>query len=208
MVKKQIKTKNRHSNKKDKKHTTHKSKHNKYEENNDSNIDYDFDLEDANIMEDDQYDSNQEYEEEEDDEEEVSVKQNKLQLATKTRERLKNKINSWLDYDDKIKELNVKTKKYKDAKKTQEDVIITMITKLGMEDNKIDVHDDSDNLRGRVYRHKSVTKGTLKEDIIKDALMEAIRDEKKVDQLVKKIESKRPINERYYLKRTKGTKDD
>jgi len=82
-----------------------------------------------------------------------------------------------------------------------------MITKLGMEDNKIDVHDENNNIRSRVYRHKSVTKGSLKEDIIKDALMEAIRDEKKVDQLVKKIESKRPINERYYLKRTKGNQD-
>ena len=141
------------------------------------------------------------------EEDEAPVKP-KVVLALKTKEKLKNKINSWLDYDDKIKELNGKTKKYKDAKKQQEDTIISMITKLGMEDNKIDVTDNKDQLRGRVYRYRSVTKGGLKEDIIKDALMEAIRDEKKVDQLVKKIESKRPINERYYLKRTKGNKDD
>lgn len=83
-----------------------------------------------------------------------------------------------------------------------------MINKLELDDKKIDVHDDQNNLRGRVYRHKSVTKGALKEDIVKDALMEVIRDEKKVDQLVKKIESKRPINERYYLKRTKGNKNE
>lgn len=137
----------------------------------------------------------------------VIVKPKKLKLADKTRQRLKNKIVEWLDSDDKIKILNTRTKKYKDAKKEQEETIISIITKLGMDDNKIDVHDDNDNLRSRVYKHKSVTKGSLKEDIIKDALMEAIRDEKKVDQLVKKIESKRPINERYYLKRTKGNKD-
>lgn len=163
----------------------------------DSEVDYidDFDLEDADIASEDQYHV-----------EEPSVKP-KLVLESKTRERLKNKINSWLDYDDKIKELNAKTKKYKDAKKQQETTIIEMLTKLGMENNKIDVHDENDNLRGRVYRYKSVTKGSIKEDIIKDALMEAIRDEKKVDQLIKKIDSKRPINERYYLKRTKGNKN-
>ena len=141
------------------------------------------------------------------DEENVPARP-KIVLAEKTRERLKKKITDWLDYDDKIKDLNTRTKRYKDAKKKEEEIIIQMITKLGMEDNKIDVHDDDDNLRSRVYRHKSVTKGALKEDIIKDALMEAIRDEKKVDQLVKKIESKRPINERYYLKRPKGNKNE
>lgn len=89
-----------------------------------------------------------------------------------------------------------------------EETIIKMITKLEMEDMKIDVHDDRNNFRSRVYRHKSVTKEAIKENIIKDALMEAIRDEKKVDQLVKKIDSKRPYKERYYLKRTKGNKND
>lgn len=128
----------------------------------------------------------------------------KNKLANKTKERLKAKIVDWLDYDDKIKLLNARAKKYKDAKKQQEELIINIIARLGMENSKIDVHDNDDNLRSRVYRYKSVTKGSIKEDIIKDALMEIIRDEKKVDHLVKKIDSKRPINERYYLKRTKG----
>lgn len=121
--------------------------------------------------------------------------------------RLKDKIMKWLDNDDKIKELNLVLKKYKQAKKEQEEFIIDMITRMGVDDRKIDVHNDDNQLRGRVYRHKSVTKGAIKEDIIKKALMEAIQDETKVNQLVKKIESKRPINERYYLKRTKGNKD-
>lgn len=119
--------------------------------------------------------------------------------------RLKKKINDWLDYDDKIKELTLKIKKYKDAKKAQEEIIINMITTLDLETKKIDVHDQNDQFRSRVYRQKSITKETLKENIIKDALMEAIRDEKKVDQLVKKIEGKRPVKERFYLKRTKGS---
>lgn len=206
MVKKRTKTK-----KNQEKHKMHKKKYHDTNQNNNSNMDYiddinadSFDQEDADVTSEDQYDSNQPQE----DYEEESAKPSKQLLAQKIREKLKNKINNWLDYDDKIKDLNVKLKKYKDAKKQQEDVIINMLTKLGMEDNKIDVHDDNNNLRSRVYRYKSVTKGSIKEDIIKDALMEAIRDEKKVDQLVKKIESKRPINERYYLKRTKGNKDE
>lgn len=216
MTKKQTKVmEKKQDTKKHKKSTQHKQstlKQNKQKKQNNSDVDYidDFDLEDADIVSEDQYDSNQRYEEGEENEEneyESSAKP-KMVLAEKTRDRLKNKINSWLDFDDKIKELNAKSKKYKDAKKQQEDNIIEMLTKLGMEDNKIDVHDTKDNLRGRVYRYKSITKGGIKEDIIKDALMEAIRDEKKVDQLVKKIESKRPINERYYLKRTKGNKDE
>ena len=132
----------------------------------------------------------------------------KPKLSDKTRDRLKRKIVDWLDYDDKIKAINAKSKKYKDAKKEQEEIIIKMLIKLGVDNDKMDIHDDKNQLRSRVYKCTSVTKGTLKENVIKDALMEAIRDEKKVDQLVKKIESKRPINERCYLKRTKGNKND
>lgn len=198
----------------------HHKKHSKYTNNDkediidNSNIDIneidDFDPEDGDITASDQFngDIENEFEENIENELEEEIKPKKFKLADKTKERLKRKIVDWMDYDDKIKTLNAKTKKYKDAKKEQENVIIEMITKLGMEDNKIDVHDNNDKFRGRVYRYKSVTKGSLKENIIKNALMEAIRDEKKVDQLVKKIESKRPINERYYLKRTKGNKND
>lgn len=158
---------------------------------------------------DDQEEDEEQGEEEQDDEENQDDDEPvKNKLDKKIRERLKAKIVDWMDSDDKIKILNARTKKYKDNKKQQEDIIIKIISKLGLDDKKIDVHDQDDQFRGRVYRHKSVTKGSLKEDIIKDALMEAIRDEKKVDQLVKKIESKRPINERYYLKRTKGNKDE
>jgi len=83
-------------------------------------------------------------------------------------------------------------------------LVLKMISLLGMEENTFDVHDDKDQLRGRVYRYKSTTKKSITPDIIKNALMESIRDEKKVDQFIKKIENKRPVIERYYLKRTKG----
>jgi hypothetical protein len=170
-------------------------------------------ISDEDIDEIDNFDSeNDQIEEINDDNEEpendiIGTKRRK-KTADKSLIHLKAKIMKWLDNDDKIKDLNQKMKKYKEAKKEHEDLIIKMITKMGAEDEKFDVEDNNKQLRGRVYRHKSVTKGAIKEDIIKKALMEAIRDEKKVDQLVKKIESKRPITERYYLKRTKGNKDD
>ena len=143
---------------------------------------------------------------EEHSEEESNQSQNRLN--DRTIKRLKSKINGWLDFDDKIKILNTKVKKYKDFKKQQEDLIIQMITKLELADKRIDVHDDNGNVRSRVYRHKSVTKEALKENIIKDALMEIIKNERKVDQLIKKIDDKRPLKERYYLKRTKGSKKE
>lgn len=143
----------------------------------------------------------------EDEESDTDTKHKRIRLEEKTKEHLKNKLNNWLDYDDKIKELNKKIKKYKDEKKQQEEFIIKVITNLGIGEKKIDVQDKNNQFRSRVYRHKSITKAALKDNIIKDALMEAIRDEKKVDHLIKKIDSKRPINERYYLKRTKGNKN-
>jgi hypothetical protein len=136
------------------------------------------------------------------------IRPKQINLAAKTREHLKKKINDWLDCDDKIKLLNVKVKQYKDEKKRQEEFIIKVISKLGMEGSKIDVHDTNHQLRSRVYKHKSTTKGALKENIIKAALMEATQNEKLVDQLFKKMDSKRPIIERHYLKRTKGVNDD
>ncbi|AVL93719.1 hypothetical protein mvi_359 [Megavirus vitis] len=197
----------------------HKSRH---KSENDSNIDdfqeddfySDEDIQDYNSQneeysdqqQDDQYDQDEQDDQDEQNDQEVSDMV-EAKLSNKTRERLKKKITHWLDYDDKIKELNNKTKKYKDAKKQQEETILKMLNKLGVGENKIDVHDRDDNLRGRVYKHKSVTTGAIKGEIIQKVLMEVIRNEKAVSQLVKKIEEARPQNERYYLKRTKGNKE-
>ena len=147
-------------------------------------------------------------EEYEEDEEDVELVSEQNELDKKTIRRLKTKISSWLDYDDKIKLLNNRAKKYKEEKKRQEEIIMNMIEKLNLEDIKIDINDDNNQSRGRVYRYTSTTKATLKEEIIKDALMEVIKDEKRVNALVKKIDNKRPIKTRYYLKRTKGNKND
>ncbi|AZL89460.1 hypothetical protein QKC54_gp0363 [Megavirus baoshan] len=191
----------------------HKSRH---ESEDDSNIDdfqeddfySDEDVQDYNNQDEEYTDQQQDEQDDQNDQNDQEVSDMvEAKISNKTRERLKKKITHWLDYDDKIKELNNKTKKYKDAKKQQEETILKMLNKLGVGENKIDVHDRDDNLRGRVYKHKSVTTGAIKGEIIQKVLMEVIRNEKAVSQLVKKIEEARPQNERYYLKRTKGNKE-
>lgn len=125
-------------------------------------------------------------------------------LEDGARMRLKKKIHEWMNHDDSIKELADQIKEHKDAKKKSEEAIMRMIEQLQLEESTITVSQKDGTIRGNVYRHRSVTKGAIKESIIKEALMEIIHNERQVDQLVKKIEDKRPINERYYLKRTKG----
>lgn len=143
-----------------------------------------------------------------DEEEEEGNEQEKMKKRTlieKTKKVLKKKINDWLDLDDKIKEMSNEMKNYRKEKKENEDEIVKMISVLGLEEGKkIEVTDNSNVVKGRVYTHKTVTKGQLKETIIKDALMEIMKNEAKVDQIIKKIDSKRPINEKYHLKRAKG----
>lgn len=145
--------------------------------------------------------SDSEEEQQESENEEESPVREKIKISKKRKERLKAKIIEWVNEDDIINEINAQLKEHREIKKKKEEIIINMITKLGMEGKKIDVH-DGENLRGRVYKHKHITKAPLKEGDIKSALMETLRDERKVEQLLKKINNKRPISERYYLKRT------
>ena len=127
-------------------------------------------------------------------------------INPKDAERLKAKVESWMDYDDAIKKMSAKMKKYKDAKKSQEDSIMKMIEKFKLDEKKIDVNGKDNKIRGRVYRYESVTKEAIKEETIRDVLMEAIKNENNVRELVKKINERRNIKKRYYLKRTKGGK--
>lgn len=130
------------------------------------------------------------------DNKKVNISQNKLIL--------KKNIESWIKDDDKIKELNILSKEYKDSKKEKEKEILSLIKKLGMEEAKLDVTNKRGDVTARVYRHTSITKSAIKEDLLKDALMEIYQSETKSDQIIKKIDSKRKLNERFYLKRTKG----
>ena len=129
----------------------------------------------------------------------------KIENDRKIKDKLKCKISEWMDFDDKIKESNNQLKIYKSSKKEHEKLIIDIIEKLELGDLKFDIPDENKNIRGRVYRHKTVSKQAIKEETIKTVLMEVLHDQNKVNQLVKKIDDRRPIRETYRLKRTKGT---
>jgi hypothetical protein len=132
------------------------------------------------------------------------IKKEAASDESRTVSRLKKKIVIWMSHDNKIKTLQNQIKELREAKKQQEETIMEIINKLEIDDLKIDIHDDKYDMHGRVYKYKSVTKQPIKDKIIRDALMETLRDEKYVNQIIKKIDSKRPIKESYYLKRTKG----
>lgn len=127
-----------------------------------------------------------------------------IEIDDKIRQVLLQQISSWMDYDDTIKTLNSKSKKYKDLKKQQETKIVDMIDKYKIGNTRLDIPGKDATLRGRVYKQKSVTKEPLSEAIIKNVLMEIEKDEAKVDDMLAKINNKRRDKERYYLKRTKG----
>ena len=127
-------------------------------------------------------------------------------VKIKLRKQLKRNINQWFDTDDKIKRLSQLSLEYKHEKKDLEPIIMKNMKTLKLNTKKLDITDDKNNMRGRVYIYKSVTKGGMKEEHVKKTLMETLRDEKKVNYLIQKIKSQQPVNERFYLKRTKGAK--
>ena len=130
--------------------------------------------------------------------------QMKSDMVTNTspsKELLKRHIEIWLGYDDKIRELNLLSKEHTDNKKKKEKEILEMIEKLNLGGIRLDVTDDYKNIIARVYKHTSITKSEITEDLLKDVLMESYQNEKKSDQIIKKINSKRQLNERCYLER-------
>lgn len=150
--------------------------------------------------------NNDEYDDENEEDNEVEIKP--AIASDKTKERLRKKINCWMDCDDKIKSLNARIKKYKDAKTQQEDFIMKIISLLEKEEKdegvKIMVKNENNETRGYVFRKKTTTREPIKEAFIREALTEHfLGNEKKVEQLIKKIDKRRTIKEKYYLRRSK-----
>jgi hypothetical protein len=148
--------------------------------------------------------SDSEDSESEDDKKSHKKKKGEVVVNSKTKEELKKQIQVWLDCDDRIKELNEMIKDQKAIKKEKENMILPLMKKMGIDEEKLDITDKRGNVRARVCRQKSVTTSSIKEDQVKELCMEIFKSEKKADQAVKKLEGKKKITERWYLKRTKG----
>lgn len=128
-----------------------------------------------------------------------------IEVSQETINMLKTQIQAWMDYDDKLKELAKKSKKYRDAKKKQEETILKVITSLGFEEDPvIEVTDKAGKIRGKVSRVKSSKTEPYGPKNIKAALMEMYKDEKKADEMFEKINKMRKSEDRFHLKRTKG----
>lgn len=125
------------------------------------------------------------------------------ELTLRIKKRLKREIITWLNNDDIIKEMSKKMKEYKDEKKKTETAILDMVNRLNIMNDKFLVNGEDNQFRSRVYCQRSVSRGAINKEVLQDALGEILHDEKKVSELIKKIEDKRPITERCYLKRDK-----
>lgn len=109
-------------------------------------------------------------------------------------------VKNYVVADDKIKELQKEIKELNQIKKTAEDAVMKHLERLG--ETNINI------TGGKLIVNKYGSKGGLKEDIIKEALTEKIKDPKIIESIFDKIEKKREENAKIQigLKRTGGKK--
>lgn len=109
-------------------------------------------------------------------------------------------VKNYVIADDKIKELQKEIKELNQIKKTAEDAVMKHLERLG--ETNINI------TGGKLIVNKYGSKGGLKEDIIKEALIEKIKDPKMIESIFEKIEEKREENAKIQmgLKRTGGKK--
>lgn len=96
--------------------------------------------------------------------------------------------------DDLIRKKQEELSELKKQKKPCEEYILKYLDKTDL--NTIEITD------GKLRKNKSETKKSLSQDIIKETLTELLKDPIKVDEALKKMEDKRPLNVHTNLKRT------
>lgn len=153
---------------------------------------------DDNINEDDREYGNDDGEYENDDEDMDS------EAEYEYTEEFKKKVKDYVKNDDRIRELQAELKLLNNAKKTAEMEILKHLERLG----ESNVNITGGKLRVNQYESKE----GLKEDLIKEALSEKIKDPKIIEFIFEKINEKRVANGKVQksLKRTfeRGGKKD
>ena len=116
------------------------------------------------------------------------------------REDFENQVKTYVRTDDKIKELQRDLKEMNQQKKVAEDLIMKHLERLG--ETNINI------TGGKLIVNKYGSKGSFKEDIVKDVLMEQIKDKRIVETIFEKIQGIREENAKIQmgLKRTSGKK--
>jgi hypothetical protein len=103
-------------------------------------------------------------------------------------------VEYFIKLDDSIKLKQQEITKLKEQKKPYETFILEYLEKVG--ENIIE-------MKGcKLRKNKSETKAPLGLDIIKDTIGEEYKDKLKVDKILEKMNNRRPITSRTYLKRT------
>lgn len=101
---------------------------------------------------------------------------------------------AWVALDDQLRKLSEKMRDIRNEKKQFEEYILEFMEKC--EEDTVTLHN------GLLKRNVAQAKGSLKEDIIQEAIKELTKDNDKAYEMTQFIMGKRPVNERISLKRT------
>jgi hypothetical protein len=108
--------------------------------------------------------------------------------------KFKEMVIAWVALDDQLRKMSEKMKDIKNEKKQFEEYILEFMEQC--EEDTVTLHN------GLLKRNVAQAKGSLKEDLIQEAIKELTKDNDKAYEMTQFIMGKRPINERVSLKRT------
>lgn len=100
----------------------------------------------------------------------------------------------YVKLDDVIRKKQSELSELKDQRRPSEEYILKYLDNIG--ENMIEIS------TGKLRKNKSETKKALSQDIIQKVLLESVKDEAQVEEILKKMEETRPLNTHVNLKRT------
>lgn len=106
----------------------------------------------------------------------------------------KEMVINWVKIDDKIRVIGDELKELKNEKKQFEEYILGVMEK--MEEDTVTLSN------GLLKRNVSQSKGSIKEELIQEAINEITKDADKAYEMTQYIIQKRPVSEKVALKRT------
>jgi hypothetical protein len=110
-------------------------------------------------------------------------------------------VKQWLKLDNKVKELTITLKEYKEERKDlEEDIIKYMST---TEQDVLNI-----STGGTLRKSTSKTKGSIKHDYINQILTKFTKSQQEAETITNAILENRPVKERVYLKRNAPRKSN
>lgn len=125
-----------------------------------------------------------------------SDNENVQQKVTKT---FRNDVLTWVDIDDKIRNIRLKVKELTQEKKAYEEKILNYLSQV--EEESVALKD------GKLSKTVSKTKAPLKKETIYQSLVQLVGDTTKANTMTEHIINSRPDVQRVNLKRTRMKKE-